>query len=174
LGGVHVLELVDADVAEACLPARTQRSVRIERIRGTHDQVVEVDGAAGGQDGPTRLHQRRVGRRASLDFPRRDLGVQGGGIREWWTIRPRFEGCPSQDGAQKRQPIADQGTPSRAISVVVLPLPADAMTSAGPSGSVAAKRCSVSRPATSPCASRATDGIASCVIAAGWRVPPTG
>ena len=46
-------------------------------------------------------------------------------------------------------------TPSRAISVVVLPLPAGAMIRAGPSGSVAAARCSASRLATSASATAA-------------------
>ena len=64
-------------------------------------------------------------------------------------------------------------TPSRATSVVVLPLPAGAMTSAGPSGSSAAARCSGSSDASRPSAAgAAVDGAIG--IPAGWRQPIIG
>jgi hypothetical protein len=45
-----------------------------------------------------------------------------------------------------------RSTPRRAINVVVLPLPAGAMIWAGPSGSMAAARCSASSDPSSPSA----------------------
>src|SRR3989337_2117615 len=74
LSGVHVLELVDAQVCEARLPAAAKLRIGLEGRHRTHHQVVEVDEAMSLHEGGERSHRARRGRRrpAAFDLPGRD------------------------------------------------------------------------------------------------------
>ena len=111
LRGVHVLELVDADVLESRLPAEAERRIRREQVGGPDHEVVEVDRAArqqqllvGPQDG------LRIGRRrATLHLPGREPRVELRSLRQRdrWIRR----GMPAAGGAQEREPIGEDVRP---------------------------------------------------------------
>jgi hypothetical protein len=74
------LELIDADVAEASLPAQAQMHVRFEELRRARHQIVEIECAAaprrkpGGvpvDDGPSRGRGL-----TAFDLPGRKLRVE--------------------------------------------------------------------------------------------------
>ena len=110
LGGVDVLELVDRQVAEARLPAATKGGISAEQVDRTHDQVVEVECAAGGQQ-VVEEGKRRDGFRgwcSPLDLPGGEERVQRGSIRDRNLVRRAAGEHASPSGAQQWQPVGQQ------------------------------------------------------------------
>ena len=105
---IHVLELVHAQVRETVLPAQAEARVRLHRIGRPDHQVVEVDRSDRGEHCPIGFHQLGAIRRAPLDLPGGNLGIQRRGVRQWRIVRGHGRGCPAQDGAQQGQPVAHQ------------------------------------------------------------------
>ena len=75
---IHVLELVDADVAEARLPPEAEPRIGLEKVAGAHDEIVEVDCPADAEEVGIRLeHDAGVlGWRSALDLPGREPRVE--------------------------------------------------------------------------------------------------
>jgi hypothetical protein len=103
--GVDVLELVDADVLEARLPARPHRRVGLEQLARADYEVVEVDRAPRAKqlliDPQHRLPIVR--RRPALHLPGREPRVELRGLRQ--RDRCVRGGCAASRGAQQRQAI---------------------------------------------------------------------
>ena len=80
LGGIHILELVDANVAEACLPAQAEPGIGTQEIGRAHHEVVEIDRASGTQQIGIGVQGRPIGvrRHDTLDLPPRQPGIELG------------------------------------------------------------------------------------------------
>ena len=110
LRGVHVLELVDAHVGEARLPAAAADRVALERGDRFHDEVVEVAGTARCQQPGVQAEDWQGDLRwpSSLDLGRGEPGVQRGDPRQVRSVRGAPDQASAASGAQERQPVRHQ------------------------------------------------------------------
>ena len=117
LRGVDVLECVDARVAEACLPGRSQSVVALEARHRPSDEIIEVDQAARPQqrlecgDGADRL----FGCPSPLDLPRGELRIQQCSRGDRYGLRSAASGGATPCGAEERPQPSCHRVPRRRL-----------------------------------------------------------
>jgi hypothetical protein len=110
LGGIHVLELVNCEVAETSLPPGTKRRVILQQCHGAHHEVVEVEGSARRQQ-CREMPQRGRGvwrRRPPLDLPGREHRVELCRLWHRRRVRGPTRCGTSPSSSQQGQAVGEQ------------------------------------------------------------------
>ena len=78
LGRIHVLEFIDAEVAETRLPPESEATISREQVARAHHEVVEVHGAPNAHEVCVGFQDQTgfFGWRSALDVPGREDGLE--------------------------------------------------------------------------------------------------